>query len=62
MIKNGACGCDCAMVIIDASVGKFEAGFTKGGQTREHIYLTRGLGCTRLIGNSPKMFIVQTNF
>ena len=51
MIKNGACGCDCAMVIIDASVGKFEAGFTKGGQTREHIYLTRGLGCTRLIGN-----------
>ena len=50
MITNGAAACDLAMVIIDASVGKFEAGFSKGGQTREHIFLTRGLGCSRLIG------------
>jgi len=36
-------------MIISAKKGEFEAGFEKGGQTREHAMLARSLGVKFLI-------------
>ena len=35
--------------MVDATNGEFEAGFEKGGQTREHLLLVRSLGVQQLI-------------
>ncbi|KAF8640104.1 hypothetical protein AX17_001340 [Amanita inopinata Kibby_2008] len=46
---SGASQADCALLVVDAAQGEFEAGFERGGQTREHILLVRSLGVTQLI-------------
>ncbi|TDL29764.1 hypothetical protein BD410DRAFT_40053 [Rickenella mellea] len=46
---SGATQADCALLVVDASTGEFEAGFDKGGQTREHLVLVRSLGVTQVI-------------
>jgi elongation factor 1 alpha-like protein len=35
--------------VVDATIGEFEAGFDKGGQTREHLLLVRSLGVQQVI-------------
>ena len=46
---SGASQADCALLVVDASTGKFEAGFEKGGQTREHLVLVRSLGVSQVV-------------
>lgn len=46
---SGASQADCALLVVDASTGEFEAGFDRGGQTREHLVLVRSLGVSQLI-------------
>ncbi|ETW84471.1 hypothetical protein HETIRDRAFT_63200 [Heterobasidion irregulare TC 32-1] len=46
---SGASQADCALIVVDASTGEFEAGFERGGQTREHLVLVRSLGVTQVI-------------
>ncbi len=36
------------MLVVNATVGEFEAGFEAGGQTREHAMLVRSLGVKQL--------------
>lgn len=46
---SGATQADSALLVVDASTGEFEAGFDKGGQTREHLVLVRSLGVSQVI-------------
>lgn len=46
---SGASQADCALLVVDASTGEFEAGFDRGGQTREHLVLVRSLGVSQVI-------------
>lgn len=46
---SGASQADCALLVVDAAIGEFEAGFDRGGQTREHILLVRSLGVSQVI-------------
>lgn len=52
---SGAAGADCGLLVVAATTGEFEAGFATGGngvvggQTREHIILSRGLGVSQFI-------------
>ena len=46
---SGASQADCALLVIDAATGEFEAGFDRGGQTREHLLLVRSLGVSQVI-------------
>lgn len=46
---SGASQADCALLVVDASTGEFEAGFGRGGQTREHLVLVRSLGVSQVI-------------
>uniref|UniRef100_A0A2K5PDJ1 Tr-type G domain-containing protein n=1 Tax=Cebus imitator TaxID=2715852 RepID=A0A2K5PDJ1_CEBIM len=41
---TGTSQADCAVLIVAAGVGEFEAGISKNGQTREHALLTYTLG------------------
>lgn len=52
---SGACQADVGVLVISARKGEFETGFDKGGQTREHLLLTRTLGVTYLIVVINKM-------
>eukprot|EP00804_Cyclotella_cryptica_P015004 CCRYP_000601-RB/>CCRYP_000601-RB protein AED:0.05 eAED:0.05 QI:6989/0.94/0.88/1/0.94/0.83/18/176/444 len=57
-IKNmitGTSQADCALLVIDASQGKFEAGISKEGQTREHALLAHTLGVKQMIVAVNKM-------
>jgi elongation factor 1-alpha len=57
-IKNmitGTSQADCAILIIDAGTGEFEAGISKDGQTREHALLAYTLGVKQLIVAINKM-------
>ena len=45
---SGAYQADCAVLVVNASTGEFEAGFEAGGQTREHALLVRSLGVAQL--------------
>ncbi|XP_041811776.1 elongation factor 1-alpha-like [Chelmon rostratus] len=57
-IKNmitGTSQADCAVLIVAAGVGEFEAGISKDGQTREHILLAYTLGVKQLIVAVNKM-------
>ena len=51
----GASQADVAILVISARKGEFEAGFNKGGQTREHALLAKTLGVTYLIVAINKM-------
>lgn len=46
---TGAANADVAILVVAAARGEFEAGFTGGGQTKEHVVLARGLGVTQVI-------------
>ena len=51
-IKNmitGTSQADCAVLIVAASTGEFEAGISKNGQTREHALLAYTLGKVRIM-------------
>ena len=52
---GGAAQADVAILVISARKGEFEAGFTKGGQTKEHAMLAKTLGVNRLIVLVNKM-------
>eukprot|EP00477_Mikrocytos_mackini_P000574 GAHX01000612.1.p1 GENE.GAHX01000612.1~~GAHX01000612.1.p1 ORF type:complete len:466 (+),score=88.65 GAHX01000612.1:53-1450(+) len=46
---------DVAVLIISARLGEFEAGFEKGGQTREHAFLAKASGISKLVIAVNKM-------
>merc|ERR1711915_79101 len=46
---TGTSQADCAVLIIAASTGEFEAGISKNGQTREHALLAYTLGVKQMI-------------
>ncbi|KAH7888054.1 P-loop containing nucleoside triphosphate hydrolase protein [Phlebopus sp. FC_14] len=52
---SGASQADCALLVVDAATGEFEAGFDRGGQTREHLVLVRSLGVSQVIVAVNKM-------
>ncbi|CAG06164.1 unnamed protein product, partial [Tetraodon nigroviridis] len=57
-IKNmitGTSQADCALLIVAAGTGEFEAGISKNGQTREHALLAYTLGVKQLIVGVNKM-------
>lgn len=57
-IKNmitGTSQADCAVLIVAACTGEFEAGIAKNGQTREHALLAYTLGVKQLIVGVNKM-------
>ena len=51
----GGSQADIAVLVISARKGEFEAGFDKGGQTREHAILIKTLGVRKLIVAVNKM-------
>ncbi|KAJ7774210.1 P-loop containing nucleoside triphosphate hydrolase protein [Mycena maculata] len=56
---SGASQADCALLVVDASTGEFEAGFERGGQSREHLILARSLGIAQVIVAINKLDQVQ---
>ncbi|CAN9492943.1 unnamed protein product [Ophioblennius macclurei] len=61
-IKNmitGTSQADCAVLIVAAGVGEFEAGVSKNGQTREHALLAFTLGVKQLIIGVNKMDVTE---
>ena len=50
---------DCAVLIVAAGTGEFEAGISKDGQTREHALLAFTLGVKQLIVGVNKMDSTQ---
>lgn len=57
---SGATQADAAIMVIDASMGSFEAGIDAiGGQTREHAQLVRSFGVDQIIIVVNKMDVVE---
>lgn len=52
---SGAGQADVAVLVISARTNEFEAGFEKGGQTKEHVYLSRASGIRKMIVLINKM-------
>jgi elongation factor 1-alpha len=52
---TGTSQADCAVLVVAAGVGEFEAGISKNGQTREHALLAFTLGVKQLIVGVNKM-------
>lgn len=56
----GATQADAAILVVDASMGSFEAGIdATGGQTREHAQLIRSFGVDQIIVLVNKMDVVE---
>ena len=53
---------DCAVLIVAAGKGEFEAGISKGGQTREHALLAFTLGVKQMIVAVNKMDSTETPY
>ena len=61
-IKNmitGTSQADCAILVVSARVGEFEAGMSEHGQTREHALLAHALGVKQMIVVVNKMDSVE---
>jgi elongation factor 1 alpha-like protein len=56
---SGASQADCSLLVVDAAIGEFEAGFERGGQTREHLLLVRSLGVSQVIVAVNKLDLVN---
>ena len=54
----GATQADFGLLVLDASLGGFESGFSSQGQTREHALLVRSLGVQRLVVAVNKLDMV----
>jgi elongation factor 1-alpha len=64
-IKNmitGTSQADCALLVVAATVGEFEAGISKEGQTREHALLAYTLGVRQIVILVNKMDEKTVNF
>jgi elongation factor 1-alpha len=64
-IKNmitGTSQADCAVLVVSAKKGEFEAGVGPGGQTREHAYLSKTLGVNQILVTINKMDDPTVNF
>merc|ERR1712000_379791 len=64
-IKNmitGTSQADCAILIVAAGVGEFEAGISKNGQTREHALLAYTLGVKQMIVGINKMDVTEPKY
>jgi elongation factor 1-alpha len=64
-IKNmitGTSQADCAVLVVSAKKGEFEAGVGPGGQTREHAYLAKTLGVNQILVTINKMDDSTVNF
>src|SRR4030095_2834838 len=59
---RGTSQADCAVLIIAAGTGEFEAGIAKDGQTREHALLAFTLGVKQIIVAVNKMDDKTVNF
>ena len=55
----GATQADFALLVLDASLGGFESGFSPLGQTREHALLVRSLGVQKLVVAVNKLDMVE---
>ncbi|KAL1766406.1 elongation factor 1-alpha 1 [Sigmodon hispidus] len=58
LVKNmiaGTSQANCAVLIVAAGIGAFEAGISKNGQTRKHALLAYTLGMKQLIVSVNKM-------
>lgn len=54
---SGAVQADIAILVISSRTGEFEAGFERGGQTREHAMLAKSAGVKKLVIVVNKMDI-----
>ncbi|KAA3454128.1 eukaryotic peptide chain release factor GTP-binding subunit ERF3A-like [Gossypium australe] len=52
---SGASQADIGVLVISARKGEFETGYERGGQTREHVQLTKTLGVSKLLVVVNKM-------
>jgi len=59
---TGTSQADCAILMIAAGVGEFEAGYVKTGQTREHALLAFTLGVKQIIVTVNKMDDKSVNY
>ena len=55
LLGLGCLQADCAVLVVAAGTGEFEAGISKNGQTREHALLAFTLGVKQLIVGVNKM-------
>lgn len=64
-VKNmitGASQADCAILVVSAKRGEYEAGMGPGGQTREHAFLAKTLGVNQVILVINKMDDATVNY
>lgn len=64
-LKNmitGTTQADCALLMVSAHEGEFEAGISKTGQTKEHLLLSYTLGVKQLIVAVNKMDAPDVNY
>ena len=59
---TGTSQADCAVLIVAAGVGEFEAGISKNGQTWEHALLAYTLGVKQLIVGVNQMGSTETPY
>jgi len=61
-VKNmvtGASQADCALLVVSAKEGEYEAGMSPGGQTREHAFLAKTMGVDQIMVAINKMDTVN---